>query len=147
MVTEFFLKIFLLISLGKSIESLPSLPDIDATLSSTNENSIYEQAALVKKLTDLQPQIQTCTDALKAQNIAPKLVTYLEIIAQLVQQFSTMDYFEAYENVSTCDDINYKITLMDFDVRKYRDIIVKCAYNSSQLTQNYVLANQQYVSK
>lgn len=137
--------IFLVIFVLKTAFSLPSLDEIDQALKKVNEDSTYAQEGLIKRLSELLTDITTTNNELKAKNLAPTLSTYLDNIAQLIQQFKTMDYFETYEVVSTCNDVNYKIITMELDVVKMREIIVKGNFNVTQIYPNYSWANYYYL--
>lgn len=141
------LKIYFIIFLSFQISALPSLPEIDTTLSKVNENLIYFQSNLQKRLKDLTNDTQNSIEALKSKNQAPNLVTQLENLQNLAQQFLTIDYFEKYENLSTCDDVNLKIIMMENDVQLYIDVIGKSNGNVSVLYPVYVQVNLQYASE
>ena len=136
-----------LIFIIESTSSLPSLQDIDDALHKISEDTIYAQTGLVKRLTDISPLIESCVEQLKSSGLVPKLQTFLTNLSTLMKQYRTMDYFEAYQEVTTCNDVNYKIMIMEFDIKYFREIIVKSSYNVSQFYPNYNQANYHYTSE
>lgn len=139
--------IFFAIILVISTSALPSLPEIDATLSKVNQDLTYFQTNLKNKNNELATEAQNLIDNLKNKTLAPNLVLQLESLRNLAQQYETIDYFEVYENISTCADVNYKITMMELDVQYYFDIIGKTNFNVSILYGIYAQTNLQYASE
>lgn len=92
--------------------------EIDAALSSANEARIYIENRIAKIFSDYSKEIQNCSSSLKAQNSPRDVSTSLDNFQNLIQQISTIKNFEIYENISTCGDINRKISLLDFEGKK-----------------------------
>lgn len=130
-----------------STSSLPSLQDIDDALQKISEDTIYAQTGLVKRLTDISTLIESCVEKLKSSSLVPKLQPFLTNLATLMKLYRTMDYFEAYQEVTTCNDVNYKIMMMEFDIKYFREIMAISSFNVSQFYPNYNSANYQYTSE
>lgn len=137
----------LTIFLFKFAFSLRSLSEIDEDLLKVHQDCIHAQSGLVRRLKQTTTQIQACNEDLKAKNLAPKLLGHLESLAQQFSLFQTMDYFEPYHNIETCDDCNKKVMMMDFEVRKCQDVMAKLIYNVSQSQVTFTLANGQYAGE
>lgn len=106
--------------------------DIDAQMSEQSEALIYKQSRISFVLTKFSTQIKNCCD--KVKNF-PEVLTSLENFDHLVKVLRTLDDHEVYVNISTCGDINKKITMIDFERNNLMKIIRNVNTNTSQMTR------------
>jgi hypothetical protein len=106
--------------------------EIDEKLSDANQARIYSEGRIAKIFSDYSSKIQNCSTSLKSSKNSPQDVsTSLENFKNVIQQISTIKNFVSYKNISTCGDINYKITMIDFEQRKLSWIREKINFNVS----------------
>lgn len=117
----FRLKIFLfLIFLNFSLSQIPQQAELDAKLSSANQDLINGELRIAKVLSDYHIIIFNSSASLSSTK---SLKTSLDNLANVVEQQMTINNFSPYVNISTCGDINYKITMLDFDQQKFHSIL------------------------
>lgn len=104
--------------------------EIDEKLSDANSGRIYKENRIRKVLQDFSKQIQNCKSNVKNFR---DVSNALENFNNLIQLLMTIDSFKAYENISTCGDLNYKIIKFDFDQRKLICTMDQVRVNTSLL--------------
>jgi hypothetical protein len=123
---------FLLIPINPTFSHNFHQSEIDAKLSDFNDARIYFENRISKVFSDYSKRIQNCSNSLRnSQNSPQNVLTALVNFQTLISQISTIKNFEVYENISTCGDINKKITILDFDQRKLSWICEKINFNVS----------------
>lgn len=72
------------------------------------------------------------------------LVTALRNLAECLIRQSSLDNYPPYQNISTCSDVNMKITTLQFDIKQYYSLYVKAAANLTELYRFNVFVAHHY---
>lgn len=105
-----------------------------STLNSNNKNKELRVIAMVKT------QLSALNTAMSGTSSIAKLQSAINDTITLYNKLSTIDNFGAYENISTCNDINIRITTLEMEIRRYATLQVNYNLNASyvQTCVNYM---------
>lgn len=134
--------IFLFFSFSSA--QIPQQSEIDEQLTNSRDALIYKEKRIAKVLSDFYQQIVNCSNGLKSNSQLKDLANSLDNLASLVQLQTTVNNFLPYENISTCADINFKITMLDFEQRKFQCVMSQVSKNISAIYGQYNNVVRQY---
>lgn len=109
--------------------------DLDAQCTEARNNLIHRELRMGKVLSDFNKQIMNCSTSMANFR---DLSLALDSFANMALLQSTVNNYETYENISTCNDINLKIILIDFEMRKVLSLQSTANRNLSTLNTEYL---------
>jgi hypothetical protein len=122
---------------------------IDSKLAQIRADLIAEESKINQLITAIVPYINETAVVLRTQNktmpaanqqLIFNLCTSLEDLSSILVQLSTLSNYDAYNGSTSCTDVNRRLTDIDFDVRRYGELLWKVAANASRLaTQSTAL--------
>lgn len=112
---------------------LPEAAKIDELITKDRNLCIASESKIAASLTDLSTVITTLWTTLKAGSYSKDLVTSLDALNTVVKLQKTIKNCVPYVNISTCGDINLKITMMDFERQEYLSEITDTRLNISYI--------------
>lgn len=110
---------------------------IDALMTTDRQKCIDAEVNLATVLANLSTTVEDLASTLKSNFLSRELVTSLENLDSLMKMQMTVNNFEPYVNISTCGDINYKITMIEFDQQKILRCIIQGRTNATDLYVRY----------
>lgn len=129
------MKIFFLLLTIQVASSQFHQSDFDAQCTEIRNNLIFKELRMGKVLRDLSSRIKSCSTSMANFR---DLSAALDSFSTLANLQSTVNNYENYENISTCNDINFKIILFDFELRKFLNLQSVANRNLSTLNTEYL---------
>lgn len=126
-----------MLSFSYSTAQISNQAEIDEELTNSRNALIYKEKRIAKVLSDFNEQIVNCSNSLKSNTQLKELTCSLDNFAAIIQLQKTVNNFLPYENISTCADINRKITMLDFEQKMFQTV-------SSQVSTNITAIYNQY---
>jgi hypothetical protein len=110
---------------------------IDASMTTDRQKCIDHEATISKMHSNLSTTVQSVIDKLEAEFLSRDLCTALKNLKSLLQMQMTINSFVTYVNISTCGDINNKITMIELDQQKIGRIRTRASNNITALYARY----------
>lgn len=124
---------------------IPTKEDIDSSCNDIREALIYQEERIALVLKKYSTQIQNCSQELKSSSQSKDLTMAMDNFKDLINQLQTIKNFVPYVEISTCGDINYKFTMLDFEQQEMNFVLSSINKNISMVyrLQSDVVRNYQ----
>lgn len=116
----------------------------DSDLFQISSKLVAEESKLSEMMLKIVPTINSTSESLATFPRYESLVTALNNLAAVLIRQASLNNYRPYENISTCSDVNFKITSLEFDIKQYYSLWAKVASNLTELYRFNVLATHYY---
>lgn len=116
----------------------------DSDLFQIFTNLVAEESKLSEMMLKIVPTVNSTSLTLSTFPRYVNLVTALNNLETVLLRQSSMSNFRPYENISTCSDVNIKITTLEFNIKQYYSLWAKVATNLTQLHRFNALVTHYY---
>jgi hypothetical protein len=116
----------------------------DVQLSQIYTNLDQEENLLSSMMVNVITVVKSIKDSLSTFPRYSDLVTALDNLQNVLDRQSSLDNYAPYENISTCNDVNYKITTLEFDIKHYYSLWSKVATNLTEMYRMNVFVAHYY---
>jgi hypothetical protein len=127
----------LILWINSATSQVGEVEKIDSMMTSDRKKCIDAQANLVSLHSNLSKNVTSLVSTLRSNSLSLNLVTALENLNNLLKMQMSVKDFEPYVNITTCGDINYKITMIEFDQQKLLRVVNRARINSTDLYTCY----------
>lgn len=107
-------------------------------------NLVAKESKLSEMMLKIVPTINSTSDSLSSFPRYISLVTALNNLEAVLIRQSSLNNFRPYENISTCSDVNIKITTLEFDIKQYYSLWAKAATNLTEMSRFNALVTHYY---
>ena len=114
---------------------------LDTQLSQITTNLIAEQSKIIQMLTNQTLIIQSAIGALTSVS---DVVTALNTVITIMTKQTTANNYAKYQAIATCNDVNMKITSINFDVQKFLMLANKAYANATAIYQQNLWISYYY---
>ncbi|KAL7013650.1 hypothetical protein ACKWTF_015504 [Chironomus riparius] len=114
---------------------------LDTHLAKITTNLIAEQSKIIQMLTNQTSIIQS---AIATITNVPDVVTALNTVMTIMTKQTTANNYAKYQAITTCSDVNVKITSINFDVQKFLMLANKAYINATAIYQQNVWISYYY---
>lgn len=129
--------LFLILVFRTATAQYREAAQIDGIATTDRTKCIDHEKTLASLLTTLSANITSLVTSLESEFLSKDLCTALKNLNAEVQRQLTINNYVAYTNISTCGDINYKITTFDFEKLRTLRLINWGRTNFTRLYQLY----------
>lgn len=105
---------------------------------------VAEESKISGMMLKIVPTINSTSDSLSTFPRYVSLVTALNNLELVLMRQSSLNNYRPYENISTCSDVNFKITTLEFDIKQYYSLWAKAATNLTEMHRFNVLVAHYY---
>lgn len=109
---------------------LLNIPQTDQQLADIYSNLDGKEKRLASSMSSEVSQLKT---AITSVSSIPKLYSTINDTINLYSALMTIANFPPYQNISTCNDINIKITTIEMDIRRFASIQTSASINATNL--------------
>jgi hypothetical protein len=110
---------------------------IDNAMTADRQKCIDAQSTIASMHTSLSTSVASLITIIRSNSYSKDLLTALENLNSRLKMQSTVKDYEPYVKISTCGDVNLKITMIDFDQQKHLRVINRARMNVSDLSVTY----------
>ncbi|KAL7013649.1 hypothetical protein ACKWTF_015503 [Chironomus riparius] len=114
---------------------------LDTHLAKITTNLIAEESKIIQMLTNQTSIIQS---AIATITNVPDVVTALNTVMTIMTKQTTANNYAKYQAITTCSDVNVKITSINFDVQKFLMLANKAYINATAIYQQNVWISYYY---
>lgn len=130
-------KLLIFLLFIKIASSQMDIAVMDARMTQNRQDLINRELSISYLFGNLSQLITNCTDNLTAQFLSRDLILELNNTNNIVKLQMTLKDFEAYNNISTCGDINYKMITIEFDQNYLLQVALQASRNISIFAAAY----------
>lgn len=131
------ISLFLTLTFHLATSQYREAAQIDSSMTTDRQRCIDHESTIATMLSNLSTTITNVTTSLRAEFLSRDLCTALDNLNSLCQMQMTINSFVPYVNISTCGDVNYKITMFDFDQQKIQRVRTRASNNITALYARY----------
>ncbi|XP_070504903.1 mucin-3A-like [Chironomus tepperi] len=140
-ILEFSLLIFIATTSTVSGQLTFDATALDTQLSQITTNLIAQQSKIIQMLSSQISVIQSANATLT--NVSD-VVTALNTVVAIMTKQTTANNYANYQPITTCSDVNMKITSINFEVQKFLQLANRAYANATALYQQNVWISYYY---
>ncbi|KAG5668206.1 hypothetical protein PVAND_016155 [Polypedilum vanderplanki] len=127
---------------------------IDEQLQNNHDNLIAKEGKIEGQINDLIPFFNQTLSLLKIFNKTMSQDDYetitdlyyaLDNLLNVLNDLSTLDNYLPYNNIQNCSDANRKMSEIEFDMRKYSQLLIKSNLNFTSLSMQHSWVSYRYI--
>jgi hypothetical protein len=125
----------------------------DTELSNMHDKLMAIETDLIAKIKSMCELVDTAIASVSSNDALLALTESLKMLKSNLERLVTVSSYWEYEHITSCTDINMKITNLELNIRMYMSLIVEVsrnntwlAYDTNMMTSNYLLRRFQLTS-